>query len=183
MSWLEKLDTQLFLWLNGLHTEGLDPLMQWITEKQSWYGFYAAFIVWLLWRYRVKGIWFLLTIVLTIVLADQTASSVLKPIFERLRPCHEPHLQGLIHLTGDCGGQFGFASSHGANSFGFVSIVVLLLGQSNKWLKILFIWAIIVSYSRIYVGVHYPLDVLAGAGIGVLAALLCKQIFHKFQPT
>jgi undecaprenyl-diphosphatase len=79
-----------------------------------------------------------------------------------------------------CGGQYGFASSHAANAFALATGLWLLLGQQYRWLGWLFLWAIAVAYSRIYVGAHYPLDVLAGAGIGVLMAWLSAGLNQRF---
>ena len=176
---LEALDRQLFITLNCLHSPAADTLMQWITERQSWYPFYAIFIAWLFWQYRKRWWRITLYLVLGVTLSDLICSSVLKPLIGRLRPCHDPEMTPLVHLTGGCGGLYGFASSHAANTFAFAMGCYLLLYPKNKWIPALFAWATIVSYSRIYVGVHYPLDVLAGAGIGVLAALF---LYHFIYP-
>jgi undecaprenyl-diphosphatase len=102
-------------------------------------------------------------------------------LVQRLRPCHESAIQQLVHVVGDCGGQFGFCSSHAANSFTLATSLFLLFGKQIPSLKYFYLWAIIVSYSRIYVGVHYPLDVVTGAGIGVLAAIFCNFIYNKYK--
>jgi undecaprenyl-diphosphatase len=178
---LNQLDINLFLWLNGRYTPWLDPIMIWITERNSWFPLYALLIGWLIFRYRKQAISFILTIIFSVALADQLASSVIKPLTHRLRPCHELALQKLIHPVLECGGQYGFVSSHASTTFALATSLWLMLGKQHSWLKVGFLWAAIVSYSRIYVAAHYPLDVLAGTGIGVLSAALCVLIFRKLQ--
>ena len=178
---LNQLDTDLFLWLNGHYTPWLDPIMIWITERNSWIPFYALLIGWLIYQYRKQALWFILTIIASVALADQVASSVIKPLIHRLRPCHELALQKLIHPVLECGGQYGFVSSHAATTFALATTLWLLLGKQHPWLIGGFLWAAVVSYSRIYVAAHYPLDVLAGTGLGVLSAALCVLVFRKWQ--
>ena len=102
----------------------------------------------------------------------------------RLRPCHEPELQSLVHLVNNhCGGQFGFVSSHAANVFGLAFFMGQLFKRFSKlWMPLLIIWALVVSYSRIYLGVHYPFDVICGAILGILLAqmmLILLKILNK----
>jgi undecaprenyl-diphosphatase len=177
---INELDTQAFLWLNSLHTDSLDPIMAWITAKNSWIPMYVLIIVCIAWRYKRKSIGMLLMIILSVAISDQVCSSILKPLIHRNRPCHEPIIQDLVHLVGNCGGQFGFCSSHAANTFALAMCLFLLIGKEYKSMNLFFIWAIFVSYSRIYLGVHYPLDVLAGAGIGVFVSLFCFNIYQKY---
>lgn len=169
-NWIEKADTATFLLLNSLHFEAMDFIMFWITKQETWYVFYFALAVWIFYEYRGKGFLLLLMIVITIIITDQLTSSLMKPFFERLRPCHDPSITEQVHLVGGCGGLYGFASSHAANTFGLAMILYLLFGEIWKFNKYLFIWAAIVSYSRIYVGVHFPGDIIIGALLGVLAA-------------
>ena len=178
---LNQLDTEAFVWLNGRYTPWLDPIMIWVTERNSWFPFYALLIGWLIYQYRQRSVGFLLTIIAAVAIGDQAASSVLKPLTHRLRPCHVVALQKLIHPVLDCGGSYGFVSSHAATTFALATTLWLLLGKQYPWVKWGFLWAAIVSYSRIYVAAHYPLDVLAGVGVGVLSALLCVFIFHAWQ--
>lgn len=178
---LNQLDTDLFLWLNGYNAPWLDTLMIWATERNTWIPFYALLIGWLIYRYRRQAAGLLLTIIAAVALGDQLASSVLKPLTHRLRPCHELALQKLIHPVLECGGQYGFVSSHAATTFALATSLWLLVGKQYPGLKWVFLWAAVVSYSRIYVAAHYPLDVLVGAGIGVLSATLCVLIFSKQQ--
>lgn len=178
---LNQLDTDVFLWLNGHYAPWLDPIMIWVTERNSWFPFYVLLIGWLIYRYRKQAIGFLLTIIAAVAIGDQAASSVLKPLTHRLRPCHTIGIQKLIHSVMECGGLYGFVSSHAATTFALATTLWLLLGKQHPWLKWGFLWAAIVSYSRIYVAAHYPLDVLAGVGVGVLSAMLAVAIFRWWR--
>ncbi|MES2797617.1 MAG: phosphatase PAP2 family protein [Bacteroidota bacterium] len=171
MQQLKTLDTQLFLYLNSIHFDWLDLIMEVITRRETWFPAYLILVIWLIVRNRKEAAFQILTILLAVLISDQICSSFLKPMVARLRPCHEPSLQGLIHLVTDCGGQFGFCSSHAANGFALATSLWLFFGK-NIYTISLFVWAIIISYSRIYVGVHYPLDILSGAILGSLFAYL-----------
>lgn len=178
---IQEIDTRIFLALNGLHTPWADTIMYWVTQRNTWIPLYALLIVWLIWKYNQRAAGMIGALILTIVIADQTASGLLKPFFERLRPCHVLYLQDRLHLVvEDCGGRYGFASSHAANSFGLAMALYLLVGKKYPWTTWFFFpWAVAVSYSRIYVGVHYPFDVAVGACIGAAAAWIAVKIVER----
>lgn len=118
----------------------------------------------------------ILALIVVIILSDQAASSLMKPLFERFRPCHDPELQEQVRLVAGCGGRFGLASSHAANSFGLALFIWIALKRTYRYIWLMFIWAAFVSYSRIYLGVHYPGDILVGALAGIISAILMWRL-------
>lgn len=176
MEWLNKileLDTQLFLYLNQFHSDYWDTIMLLITRKETWFPFYLLIIYFIVKNYRNKSIFILLFLMVTIVASDQL-SVLLKENIQRLRPVHEPGIQHLVHNVLRKGGLYGFVSSHAANSFAIFVFVTRVFKKRSAWF-LFFFWAVIVSYSRIYSGVHYPLDILGGAILGWILAL----VFYK----
>ena len=179
IDYLMSLDREFFLYLNGFHTPWLDPVMLFISNTLAWLPLYV-FLLYLIIKDYGNDTWFVLSgIVLTIILADQVTSTFMKPYFGRLRPSQDPTLETLIHLVnGYKGGKFGFASSHAANTFGTATFLFLLFGKKRKWIPVLFLWAAIVTYSRIYLGVHYPGDILVGSLVGMLAGVAGFKFFQ-----
>jgi len=158
-------DTQFFLFLNGLNSPFWDPIMVFASGKLTWLPFYLLLIFFIAKKHGWKTLWWLVAIALVIVASDQISVGLFKNVFQRLRPCHTPDINGLVHLVGKCGGKFGFVSSHAANTFGVAVFLSLLF--RNKWATLgLISWAAFVSYSRIYLGVHFPGDILCGALLG-----------------
>jgi len=177
---LMEWDTELFLFLNGLHSPFWDTPMWYISAKLTWVPFYLVLAYLIFKQKGVKGIWAVVAVALLITLADQTSVHLFKNVFERLRPCREPIIEHLVHkVNNKCGGKFGFVSSHAANSFALGMFMSLFFAK--RWATIGFIfWAALVSYSRVYLGVHYPGDILGG---GILGCLLALGVFSVYRRT
>lgn len=181
LDWLNQIDTSLFLFLNGLHADWFDPVMIFFSGKLTWIPFYLVLLYLIIRQYKWQSLILLLFIAALISLSDQLSVRAFKFVFERPRPCHEPDLQPLIYLAlGRCGGAFGFVSSHAANSFAMAGFVWFLLRGAYPYIGwVLFPWAAVVSYSRIYLGVHYPGDIMAGALLGLAISWLVWQIYRR----
>ncbi|MBD3750100.1 MAG: phosphatase PAP2 family protein [Sphingobacteriales bacterium] len=177
-------DTQLFLKINGLHHAFFDPIMYALSSKLFWIPFYAALIWWMWKRFGKQVLWVLLFVALMITSADRISSGILKNSVKRLRPSHEMALSSQIHLSkAGPGGNYGFVSSHATNCFSLSLFLWMVLPAKDRNLKIVILfWAIFVSYSRIYNGVHYPLDVFFGGLIGTLIGLTFGQLYQLFFP-
>jgi undecaprenyl-diphosphatase len=184
MNEISKMDTEIFLYLNGLHNSFMDAIMFWASDKLFWIPFYILIIIIIYKEYKKRSIYILTTIAIVITFCDQTASHIIKPLVKRLRPSHEPALQDLIHLSdAGPGGLYGFVSSHAANAFGLATFLILLLTKKYNGLKItLLFWAILVAYSRIYNGVHYPLDIVCGMLLGIFYGYIFKNLLLQFKP-
>jgi undecaprenyl-diphosphatase len=162
---LERFDQQLFLFINSANSPFFDQVMHTLSGKLIWVPLYLAILVFLGIKYKRKFLIIIIFIILAATLADQS-SVIVKNLVHRLRPCHEPSIMSIVHLVnGDCGGVYGFVSSHATNTF---DVALLSLSFIKKrWYTIsIILWASIICYSRVYLGVHYPGDVLCGAILG-----------------
>ena len=181
IDFLTRIDTELFLFLNGLHVDWLDPVMTFISGKITWAPFYIVLLFLVIKNYKKQSIIIIIGIILLIVCSDQVSSGIFKPIFERPRPCHNEAIKDLVYLpNGHCGGAYGFISSHACNTFALATFLTLILKKHyQKIAYVMFIWATLVAYSRIYMGVHYPGDVIAGAAVGAIIGVIIAKIADK----
>jgi len=186
MNFIETLklwDTAFFLLLNGIHSTFFDGFMFAISAKLTWVPLYLALIFIIIKSRKKEAVWIILALILCIVLADQISSGIIKNLVQRLRPSHNEDLKDIVHLVhGSKSGMYGFVSSHAANAFGLATLTSLFF-RNKLYSTIIFLWAVSLAYSRIYLGVHYPLDVLGGGIVGVMVAFLLYLVVLKFRPT
>ncbi|GAC1376387.1 MAG: hypothetical protein NVS3B25_00920 [Hymenobacter sp.] len=180
----EALDHRVLLAINHAHAPTLDAVMVFASNRYAWFPAYALLIGALIYGFRRRALLLLPLIIAAVSLADSITSRFFKPFFGRPRPCHDARLAPLLHLPDGCGGQFGFLSSHAANSMALAVFLALALppGRFRVARLGVFLWAGLLSYSRIYLGAHYPSDVLGGAAVGALLGWGAAAIYRKLAP-
>ena len=182
---IEKWDTWLFLKVNTVWTNGLlDSIFPWWREAATWTPLYLFLVVFAVVNFRQKAVPWILFAVLTIALTDQFSSTLIKNWVARPRPCNDPFLMSRVRLLLDgCGSGYSFTSSHATNHFGFAMFAFISLTPvSKKWRYLFFAWAASISYAQVYVGVHYPVDVLCGGIAGCLIGWCTGRLFNKLVP-
>jgi len=174
-------DQELFLLLNGAGTKTFDPFWVFISSTTSAIPIFI-FIIFLLIKKHRSSFWQGLVLILIVVsLADLTSVHAFKNVFMRLRPSHEPAIVDQIRLLVSKGGLYGFVSSHAANFFAIAAIVSTLFSERKYLPYVLYSWATLVAYSRVYVGKHYLLDVIGGAILGILIAKIVWFLILKIK--
>lgn len=183
MDTLIQLDKELLIWLNSHNSQFWDVVMMFFTRKEFWIPLYLLLLYQI---YKVKGkeaIWWILGAFLLIFLCDQISTQLFKNVFERFRPSHDPSLEGMVNLvSGYKGGRYGFVSSHATNSFGF-ALFTSLLFRNKLYTFFIFSWSLLVTYTRIYLGVHFPGDVIGGMILGLLLGYLVYRLIRWFTNT
>lgn len=180
---LLSLDRSFFLFINKLNTPVLNPVMTVLSGQAIWIPFIGYFF-W--YSYKKTGrsltLYFGLFLILAIIASDVTSSYILKNIFNRFRPCREVDLKPFIYSFGQkCGGKFGFVSSHAANSVALIVFSIRALSFEKKWVYCLWMIPALVGYSRIYLGVHYPGDILGGTIVGLFWGIFFSYVFRNLQ--
>lgn len=183
MEFFIDIDSQLFLFLNSLRTDWLDPVMIAITEMWVWLPIYLLLIYFAVKQYGKRCWMVFLAVGLVVLCSDQLSAHVCKPLFHRLRPCYNVDFQDLINLPkGKAGGHYGFVSSHAANTFAIGTFLTVAFRKKAKWVGwMLFAWAFLSSYSRIYIGYHYPGDIFCGAVLGILIGLIIWRLYQLIE--
>jgi membrane-associated phospholipid phosphatase len=182
IQWFEEIDKGLFILIHSdAAVPAIDGVMKGLRHAFTWIPLYAFLLYWIL-RHGKKFAWqFILLSLVSFAITDYTSASILKPVLARTRPCYDPELQVYIRDLVGCGGQLSFPSSHAANHFGLAAFwfyaIYLIKGQRWYWL---WIWALFIGYAQVYVGKHYPMDIVGGAMFGYVVGTLCAIIFEKW---
>ena len=179
---LINIDQQLLLAINGWHAEWADNIMWLISGKLTWIPLYLLLTGLLFWRFGwKKALWMLLAIGVTVGLADYISSGIIKHLVCRPRPTHEPVLEGLVHIVnGYRGGHYGFVSSHAANTMGVALLYCLIWKNESHHVWWLMLWVILNCWSRMYLGVHYPGDIIGGLCVGALIAVAVYIVLQRW---
>ncbi len=181
LQFLEDADRQVFLFLNGMHCGFCDTVMPYLTELWVWIPLFAWWL-WLLYRKFDNHIVKIVLCLAALILITDQGANIIKNSVKRYRPSHNVEIQNKVHVVNDYkGGEYGFISNHAANVWGVAFFAFFLLRPTKKLIVVsLFGWAIFICYTRIYLGVHYPLDVAGGAIFGFIAAFFMSKLCRKF---
>ena len=179
-----KADQSLFELINGSWTSPfLDSVLPWMRTSEHWFPLYLALLVYLFYSWGWTAWKWVLAVAITISMTDQVSSFFFKPLIHRLRPCADPAMLHHVKLLiGGCPSSFSFTSSHAANHFGLAMFIFMTLQPLfKKYTYLFFLWAGLISYGQIYVGVHYPLDVLAGSLIGLTLGYTFSKLYLRWN--
>jgi membrane-associated phospholipid phosphatase len=180
IDWLIHIDKQAFGFVQAHLTDTwLDGIMLLVRNPYTWIPLYIYMFYWILKKEKITALKFVCCTILCITITDFSSAHIIKPLFERIRPCYDKETAFMVRGIVGCGGKFSFPSSHASNHFGLAAFwfysIRLLTGKKWKWL---WYWASLISFAQVYVGVHFPLDVAGGAVLGFLTGLALAKIFE-----
>jgi undecaprenyl-diphosphatase len=186
---IRQVDQSFLLFLNSFHNSFWDKVNIILTSIEIWIPFYILLLYFVIKKYRRNSIYIIVILALAITVSDQF-SGLIKDLTQRLRPSHDPALIGIIHNVLNKGGLYSFFSAHASNSFS-VAMFTASLFRNRTFSILIFIWAMVVSYTRIYLGLHFPLDILVGCIWGILTGFAAyqtilfiqKKFFKSMSPT
>jgi undecaprenyl-diphosphatase len=182
-AWLDRIDRIIFLFVNGKAIHPVfDALVPWWRESITWTPVYFFLLLFVVINDKKNAFPWIAMALVTILLSDQISSSVVKPLFARIRPCNDPNFYQSVRLLLDgCGAGFSFTSSHATNHFALAFFLSITL---RDWIKkyswALFLWAASIGYAQVYAGVHYPLDVIGGAVLGSFIGYVIAQVYQRY---
>ena len=178
---IQNIDNWFLLLINSHHNHFMDRVMWFASGMSNWFPLYLVIMIFIALAYKKESILLILLIVPLILLSDQISSSIIKPLVHRLRPSHEPGLENILHYVNHYrGGLYGFVSSHSANFFAVGTYLVMTASKRLRWLPLIIVPVTgLVIYSRMYLGVHYPTDILCGAILGILLGRMMAAIYNR----
>jgi len=163
------------------HNTFLDAVIPWLRNPWFWAPLYLFLAIFIPARFRKQGLIWCVLFLVSFALSDQISVNIIKPHFHRLRPCNNPSLASIIHLLVECGGGYSFPSAHAANHFSMGVFIAVTLHKQAKWIApVAILWALLVSFAQVYVGVHYPLDVTCGALLGIAIGLCTGKFYNRY---
>ena len=182
MEALLQLDESIFILINRTWQNAFfDWLLPYWRNKYFWLPAYFVFVFFLFLKVGKKGLPIIFFLVLTVATSDLTSSFLIKETIQRVRPCNDTHFQKNVFLRAPCGSGYSFTSSHATNHFSVAVFLILSLGQRlQKWRYLLLFWAISIGFAQVYVGVHYPFDVLFGFLVGGIIAAISHYFYRYF---
>lgn len=181
LEYLLHLDREVFIFLNSFGSEAWDGFWLWITKQINWIPIFLIILYLVLKNYGWRHALLILgMIALLILITDQTTNHLFKYRFERLRPGSDPSLDGLIRAV-HTSKTFSFISGHASNSMAACFFLYTVLKARVKYIQLMFLWPLVFAYSRIYLGLHYPGDILVGYIWGILMALIVLQLYKKLR--
>jgi len=178
---IKKWDQWLFVQINsGMNNSFFDAVMPFLRNSLNWAPLYLFLVVLVTLNFKSKGWWWVLFLLATVSITDMVGARILKQGFERLRPCNDPDMIMRVRLLIDhCAGGFSFTSNHAANHFGVAMFFFITFRHVWKYAWIGFVWAGAISFAQIYVGVHYPGDILGGTALGLVVGTFTARLFNK----
>ena len=183
MSEILQFDYELFTLINEVWKNALfDALLPFWRNKYVWLPLYVFIISFLLINYGRRGMYYVLLVFALVFISDTMSSKLIKNWIQRVRPCNQEEFKDEVRLLVSCGSGYSFTSSHATNHFALAFFLILTLGKLFRKIRIpLIIWAALVAYAQVYVGVHFPLDVIAGALLGTLIARVLAGLYHELS--
>lgn len=182
---VKNIDYYVFTLINSVYTNAFfDAVLPFMRDSLVWVPLYLFFMLFLFLNYGNKAWWYIVFLLIGVLLTDQIASHIFKPLVQRPRPCSDEHLKIPVRLLlKHCAGGFSFMSSHASNHFGLATFVAFTMKPVlQKWSALLFIWAFTISYAQVYVGVHYPVDVLCGGILGYAIGRMLSSVYKNYFP-
>ncbi len=180
---IQALDEKWLLAINHNYNPAWDNIMWFASQTESWIPFYLLLFALLIVVYKRDSLLMILMILPLVLATDQVSSSIIRPLFMRPRPSHTPGLEYMLHYVKDYhGGSYGFISSHSCNTFGLATYLTIVTFRRLRWMPLLmYPWAMFVCYSRMYLGVHFPTDIIVAALLGMLIAWLISKLYYALK--